>query len=122
MAQRVDDGELLTPEQVAQRLGQHRVVTMSGLPGGEPGATRPNWIVNAWNSAALDVLDYQWKVAADFWRERVEPVAARVPSFASWLVAKGAGPASLDAQLARRLKKPLAALRFGVESEQREEP
>ena len=24
---------------------------MSGLPGGEPGATRPNWIVNAWNSA-----------------------------------------------------------------------
>lgn len=54
---------------LAQRLGQHRVVTMSGLPGGEPGTTRPNWIVNAWNSAALDVLDYQWQVAADFWRE-----------------------------------------------------
>ena len=42
---------------------------MSGLPGGEPGATRPNWIVNAWNSAALDVLDYQWQVAEKFWRE-----------------------------------------------------
>src|SRR5690625_5670693 len=42
---------------------------MSGLPGGEPGAQRPNWIVNAWNSAALDVLDYQWDIAADFWRE-----------------------------------------------------
>ncbi|WP_250434339.1 exodeoxyribonuclease V subunit beta [Caballeronia sp. ATUFL_F2_KS9A] len=55
----------------------------------------------------------RFELAADFWRERVEPVAARVPSFASWLVAKGAGPASLDAQLARRLKKPLAALRFG---------
>jgi len=54
---------------LAERLGQHRVVTMSGLPGGEPGATRPNWIVNAWNSAALDVLDYQWGIAADFWRE-----------------------------------------------------
>lgn len=54
---------------LAQRLGQHRVVTMSGLPGGEPGTTRPNWIVNAWNSAAVDVLDYQWQVAADFWRE-----------------------------------------------------
>lgn len=54
---------------LAERLGQHRVVTMSGLPGGEPGALRPNWIVNAWNSAALDVLDYEWKVAADFWRE-----------------------------------------------------
>ena len=45
---------------LANRLGQTRVVTMSGLPGGEPGATVPNWIVNAWNSAALDVLDYQW--------------------------------------------------------------
>lgn len=54
---------------LANRLGQHRVVTMSGLPGGEPGATRPNWIVNAWNSAALEVLDYQWQIAADFWRE-----------------------------------------------------
>lgn len=54
---------------LAHRLGQDRVVTMSGLPGGEPGATVTNWIVNAWNSAALDVLDYQWGVAADFWKE-----------------------------------------------------
>ena len=54
---------------LAERLGQHRVVTMSGLPGGESSATRTNWIVNAWNSAALDVLDYQWAIAADFWRE-----------------------------------------------------
>jgi sugar phosphate isomerase/epimerase len=54
---------------LAARLGQHRVVTMSGLPGGEPGATHPNWVVNAWNSAALDVLDYQWQVAVPFWRE-----------------------------------------------------
>ncbi|MBB2988697.1 sugar phosphate isomerase/epimerase [Mycolicibacterium iranicum] len=54
---------------LAQRLGQHRVVTMSGLPAGEPGGARPNWVVNAWNSAALDVLDHQWGIAADFWRE-----------------------------------------------------
>jgi sugar phosphate isomerase/epimerase len=54
---------------LAERLGQHRVVTMSGLPGGESSATRTNWIVNAWNSAALDVLDYQWAITADFWRE-----------------------------------------------------
>jgi sugar phosphate isomerase/epimerase len=25
--------------------------------------------VNAWNSGALDVLDYQWTVAEEFWRE-----------------------------------------------------
>lgn len=54
---------------LAERLDQHRVVTMSGLPGGEPGTRHPNWIVNAWNSAALDVLDYQWDIATPFWRE-----------------------------------------------------
>jgi sugar phosphate isomerase/epimerase len=54
---------------LAERLGQNRVVTMSGLPGGEPGAITVNWVVNAWNSAALDVLDYQWEIAAKFWRE-----------------------------------------------------
>ena len=42
---------------------------MSGLPAGGPGSGRPNWIVNAWNSAALDVLEYQWSVAEKFWRE-----------------------------------------------------
>jgi sugar phosphate isomerase/epimerase len=57
---------------LAHRLGQNRVVTMSGLPGGEPGATVPNWIVNAWNSASLDVLDYQWGIAAKFWKETDE--------------------------------------------------
>lgn len=54
---------------LAARLGQDRVVTMSGLPGGEPGARRPSWVVNAWNSGALDVLDHQWEVATPFWRE-----------------------------------------------------
>ncbi|KTR87014.1 sugar phosphate isomerase/epimerase family protein [Leucobacter chromiiresistens] len=54
---------------LAERLGQDRVVTMSGLPGGEPGSTVVNWVVNAWNSAALDVLDYQWDIATGFWRE-----------------------------------------------------
>lgn len=54
---------------LAHRIGQNRVVTMSGLPGSEPAASHPNWIVNAWNSAALDVLDYQFDVAATLWRE-----------------------------------------------------
>lgn len=53
----------------AAALGETRVVTMSGLPAGEPGGARPNWIVNAWNSAALDVIDYQFDIAVEFWRE-----------------------------------------------------
>lgn len=52
---------------LANRLGQNRVVTMSGLPASAPGAPHPNWIVNAWNSAHLDVLDYQFEEAAKFW-------------------------------------------------------
>ena len=32
---------------LANRLGQHRVVTMSGLPGSEPGVKQPSWVVNA---------------------------------------------------------------------------
>ena len=51
------------------RLGQTRVVTMSGLPAGEHNGTNPNWVVNAWNSAALDQLDYQFGIAAQFWKE-----------------------------------------------------
>jgi sugar phosphate isomerase/epimerase len=60
----------------AGALGQTRVVTMSGLPGGEPGSTVPNWIVNAWNSGSLDVLEYQWdQVAVPFWKE-IDALAA----------------------------------------------
>ncbi|EIF31612.1 exodeoxyribonuclease V, beta subunit [Burkholderia sp. Ch1-1] len=55
----------------------------------------------------------RFEMAADFWREQAEPVAHAHPAFAAWLVAKHAGPASLDEQLARRLKKPLAQLRWG---------
>ncbi|MDZ5076429.1 sugar phosphate isomerase/epimerase [Nesterenkonia sp. HG001] len=54
---------------VAGALGQTRVVTMSGLPGAEPGAAQPSWVVNAWSSRALDVLEHQWEVAVPFWRE-----------------------------------------------------
>ncbi|WP_129656925.1 sugar phosphate isomerase/epimerase family protein [Rothia halotolerans] len=60
---------------LAARLGQDRVVTMSGLPAGEEGGTRPNWIVNAWNSAALDALEHQWGIATPFWRE-IDELAA----------------------------------------------
>jgi sugar phosphate isomerase/epimerase len=62
---------------LAHRLGQNRVVTMSGLPAGEPGGKRVNWVVNAWNSAALDQLDYQFEVAAAYWGE-VDKLAAEL--------------------------------------------
>ena len=55
---------------MAALLGVKRVVTMSGLPGGHPAATTPNWVVNPWDSQFLDILDYQWdEVAIPFWKD-----------------------------------------------------
>jgi sugar phosphate isomerase/epimerase len=51
-------------------LGVKRVVTMSGLPGSDPGARLPAWSVLPWDSAYLDARDYQWNdVALPFWRD-----------------------------------------------------
>jgi sugar phosphate isomerase/epimerase len=56
--------------EVAAALGVKRVVTMSGLPAGEPGGRRVNWVVNPWDSQYLDTLDYQWQqVAIPFWKD-----------------------------------------------------
>ncbi len=55
---------------VAAALGVKRVVTMSGLPAGEPGGGTANWVVNPWDSQYLDILDYQWQqVAIPFWKD-----------------------------------------------------
>jgi sugar phosphate isomerase/epimerase len=56
--------------EVAAALGVGRVVTMSGLPAGEPGGKSVNWVVNPWDSQYLDTLDYQWQqVAIPFWTD-----------------------------------------------------
>jgi sugar phosphate isomerase/epimerase len=53
--------------ELAGLLGVPNVVTMSGTPGSDPGAKYPSWVVNPWDGVYLDVLDYQWDVAAEFW-------------------------------------------------------
>jgi sugar phosphate isomerase/epimerase len=55
--------------EIAGALGVKRIVAMSGLPGGHPGATWPNWIVNPWDSGYLDVLEYQWDLAVPYWTD-----------------------------------------------------
>ena len=56
--------------ELAALLGVQRVVTMSGLPGGHPGAPVANWVVNPWDSQFLTILEYQWQeVAIPFWRD-----------------------------------------------------
>jgi sugar phosphate isomerase/epimerase len=51
-------------------LGVKRVVTMSGLPGTNAGATLPSWTVLPWESSSLDARDYQWnEVAIPYWKD-----------------------------------------------------
>jgi exodeoxyribonuclease V beta subunit len=61
-----------------------------------------------------DDNDLCFEAAVEFWHTQVEPLAVRDPSFANWLVDRGAHPLALDAQLKRRLKKPLGQLRWGA--------
>src|SRR3954451_6826558 len=68
--------DILRSIEVAAALGVKRVVTMSGTPGTEAGATKPAWNVLPWDSAYLDVRDYQWnEVAIPFWRTVQERAA-----------------------------------------------
>jgi sugar phosphate isomerase/epimerase len=55
--------------ELAGLLGIKNVVTMSGTPGSDPDAKYPSWVVNPWDGVYMDVLDYQWGVAAEFWTE-----------------------------------------------------
>ncbi|WP_405989378.1 sugar phosphate isomerase/epimerase family protein [Streptomyces sp. NBC_00986] len=54
---------------LAGLLGVRHVVTMSGTPGSDPDAKYPSWVVNPWDGVYMDVLDYQWGVAVEFWTE-----------------------------------------------------
>jgi sugar phosphate isomerase/epimerase len=56
--------------ELAALLGVKRVVTMSGLPGTDPGARLPAWSIMPWDSSYLDARDYQWnQVAIPYWRD-----------------------------------------------------
>ena len=55
--------------ELAGLLGVKNIVTMSGTPGSDPDAKYPSWVMNPWDGVYMDVLDYQWSVAAEFWKE-----------------------------------------------------
>jgi sugar phosphate isomerase/epimerase len=57
---------------LARELGIHRVVMMSGCPGG-PGDANANWITTAWPPETAAVLRWQWdEVLMPYWRGLVK--------------------------------------------------
>jgi sugar phosphate isomerase/epimerase len=52
-------------------LGLETVCTMSGLPGGGPNETLPNWVVTSWPLENLEMLRFQWGQAIPYWKQRV---------------------------------------------------
>ena len=46
---------------VAELLGVHTIVLMSGLPAGGPNDLRPNWVTSAWPLENGEILEWQWK-------------------------------------------------------------
>jgi sugar phosphate isomerase/epimerase len=68
--------DILRSTEVAALLGVKRIVTMSGTPAASASGTNPAWNVLPWDSAYLDVRDYQWNgVALPFWRTVQERAA-----------------------------------------------
>jgi sugar phosphate isomerase/epimerase len=53
---------------VAGELGIETVCCMSGLPGGGPGETTPNWVVSSWPPEMQTILRWQWnEVLLPYW-------------------------------------------------------
>src|SRR4026208_1042896 len=55
--------------QLAKWMDVHRIVMMSGLPGGQ-GDQYANWIITSWPPEVHEILRYQWdEVAIPYWRD-----------------------------------------------------
>jgi sugar phosphate isomerase/epimerase len=55
---------------IAGEIGVTKVCCMSGLPGGAPGDTTPNWIVSSWPPETQAIIMWQWEeVLLPYWRK-----------------------------------------------------
>lgn len=63
------DNELREAIELAGLLDVDAITTFSGLPGGAPSDSTPNWITAPWPTEHLEMLEYQWEVGIDYWQE-----------------------------------------------------
>ena len=57
---------------MAEKYGIHQINCFSGCPGDHAGAKFPNWVTCPWPNDFGEILEYQWKVLIDYWKEFVE--------------------------------------------------
>ncbi len=71
-----NDQALREAIEVASLLDVEAITTFSGLPGGNPDDTSPNWITAPWPTEHAEMLEYQWEdVTIPYW-EDIGEVAA----------------------------------------------
>lgn len=61
---------------LASLLGIHKIVMMSGCPGGSPTDSTPNWICTSWPPITTKILNWQWnEVLIPYWKNKMAPLA-----------------------------------------------
>jgi sugar phosphate isomerase/epimerase len=73
---KTDDRVLRSALRLAEEFEVETVITMSGLPSA-PGDSFPAWITTVWPPENLQLLDYQWTVAVDYWGDLAEEARRR---------------------------------------------
>jgi sugar phosphate isomerase/epimerase len=62
--------------ELAELLGVHRIVMMSGLPAA-PGDSAPNWVTSSWPPEAMEILEWQWNERVLPWWRAFVPEAQK---------------------------------------------
>ena len=56
---------------MAEKYGLHQINCFSGCPGDCETSQYPNWVVCAWPDDFGKILEYQWKILVDYWKNFV---------------------------------------------------
>ena len=63
----------------AEAMGVDTIVGFSGCPGDSEGSKYPNWVTCAWPNDFGKILEYQWEIIIQYWKEtakRIEDMGA----------------------------------------------
>lgn len=65
------DNDMRNAVLMAEKYGLHQINCFSGCPGDCATSQYPNWVVCAWPDDFGKILEYQWKILVDYWKNFV---------------------------------------------------